>query len=298
MRVLLVVALVVAGVRVAEASCGSPHTALSPPSGASLPPHPTIYLFDTDHETNILDRLSISGELSDRIRFRATKLATHSNYTVHRIELGFLSVRERSIRVQWNGAPLATYVIADDPVVDQARVVDVTHETHYWTCSFNNTIEIAVEGNAIAYQIDWDDDRTTIVADHRLIWSDEANSTALLELGHPNCMSYTVEPELLGTARSFELYALFADGMVKRLGSSIAQLDDHGVRLPVELLQGADVRIPRHFEVAVTTSPHWVFAAGAAGGLVGALFVFVVGRRRRRVVESERLAPARWLDRT
>jgi hypothetical protein len=38
---------------------------------------------------------------------------------------------------------------------------------------------------------------------------------------------------LLATPRSFELYALFADGMVKRLGSSIAQLDERGgVRLP------------------------------------------------------------------
>jgi hypothetical protein len=148
----------------------------------------------------------------------------------------------------------------------------------------NEHIQLAVEGNAIAYQIDWDDDRTTVVADAHLMWSDgPAAGRQTLELGHPDCMSYNIERGLLATPRSFALHALFADGMVQHLGTSIAQLDDGHVRLPVELIRGADVRFPRRFAVAVTTSPHWVFASGAAGGLAGAIVVVLLGRRRRRL---------------
>ena len=166
---------------------------------------------------------------------------------------------------------------------DRAKVVDVTRYERSWTCSFADVIRVAVEGNAIAYRIEWDDDRTTVVADKDLMWTDApAGGRSVFELGHPDCWFYNVEPELLATAHSFELYALFADGKVQRLGSSIAQLGEHGVRLPVELIRGADVRFPRSFSVAVTTSPHWVFASGAAGGLAGAIAAFVLGRLRRR----------------
>ncbi len=292
---LLVAVFVLAGLRVASASCGSPHTALSPPSGARLPPHPTIYLFDTDHEVNVLDALEVTrvGDANEKIRFHAVQLATSADYTVHRLELWYASPRDGEIRVSWHGKPLATYMIGDDGEPDHAAVTDVDHHTHRWMCSFEDVIRIAVEGNAIAYQIQWDDDRTTVLADAHLVWSDAPRTDAELELGHPDCMAYNVASDQLAIAHTFELYALFADGRVKRLGSSIAQLDPQHVRLPVELIRGADVRLPRRFDVAVTTSPHWVFACAGTGGLAGGIVVVLVGRRRRREADAERLAPAR-----
>lgn len=269
--------------RVAHASCGSPFTALTPPSGSQLPPHATVYLFDTDHEANIRDNLVVTSAAEQRIKFRAVKLASTADYTVHRIELTFVSLRDKSIALDWKGTRLATYEIAEPGQPDEARVIDVTHHTRSWTCSFANEIEVAVDGNAIAYQIEWEDDRTTVVADEHVMWNNEAGDHSVFALGHPDCMSYNVEPELLATPRSFELYALFADGMVKRLGSSVAQLDERGgVRLPVELIRDADVRFPRRFSVAITTSPEWVIASGAVGGLAGAIVILVVGWKRRR----------------
>jgi hypothetical protein len=293
MRIALIVALLaLAGVRHARASCGAPRTALSPPSGATLPPHPTIYLFDTDDEANIRDSLVITRDDDTTEKFRPTRLAKSADYTVHRIEL-MVSPRDHAIQVRWKGELLARYAIADDGGVDQAKVVDVTHYVHHWMCSFADVIRVAVEGNAIAYQLEWEDDRTTVVADEHLLWSAaKLGEASVLELGHPDCMSYNVDSELLATPRSFELYALFADGKVQRLGSSVIRLDEHGVRLPVELIRGADVRLPRSFRVAVTTSPNWVFASGAAGGLAGAIVAFALGRRRRRLrLHQSPLAP-------
>jgi hypothetical protein len=282
---LAILLVLVTGVRVAAASCGSPHTALSPPGG-HLPPHGTIYLFDTDGEADVHDALAITREgSSDLLHFRATKLATTADYTVHRIELWSASDRDRTLDVRWHGQLLATYTIADDDASDQARVVDVIHEQWSWTCSFADVIRVAVEGNAVAYRIDWDDDRTTVLADSHLLWGGHGPADgAVLEIGHPNCMAWNVDPEQLAGARSFELYALFADGATRRLGASVMHLDDRGARVPVELIRGADVRLPRRFGVAVTTSPHWVFACGGVGGIAGAIVALVAVRRRRRHV--------------
>jgi hypothetical protein len=273
MRVTLIVVLaVLLSAHVADASCGGFSSALSPPSGTRLPPHPTIYLFDADHIANIYDSLSITTDSGDELEqhVRATKLASTPDYTVHRIELPWISARTHSIRVAWNGEPLATYVIADDAEPDRARVVDVSHEERHWMCSFQDVIAISVEGNAIAYQIEWDDDRTTVLAG--------SGDPALLELGHPDCMSYNVAPELLGRARTFELYALFADGAVKRLGSSIAQLDERGARLPVELLRAPGVGLARRFSVAAPAASLLAFACAACAVPLGLL----VWRRLRR----------------
>jgi hypothetical protein len=297
MRIAILVALLsLAGVRDAHASCGGFSTAVSPPTGARLPSFATIYLFDTDHEANIRDSLVISRDdaPTDVIRFFPSKLSESADYTVHRIAI-VGSVPGRTIRVRWKGEVIARYTIADEDAVevDQAKVVDVTHDVYNWTCSFSNVIQVAVEGNAIAYRIDWEDDRTTIVADRHLLWSNQPATPAVLELGHPNCMAYNVDPTLLATSRSFELSALFADGRVKYIGTSIAQLDELHVRLPVELIAGADARIPRHFNVAVATSPHWIFASGGVGGLAGAFVTLVVARRRRRLrVHTSPMQPA------
>jgi hypothetical protein len=290
-RIILVLSMLVFSVRVAAASCGAaPHTAFSPRSGAQLPPHPTIYLFDTDHETDIQDALSVDSAAGDAMRFRATKISTTGDYAVHRIELYRLSTREGSIRVWWHGQQLATYTIVEEGEPDHAQVVDVTHDRH-GICPFVDVFRIAVAGNATAFQLDWDDDRTTILADADLMWSGEsAEERAVIELGRPTCMHWNVDPYLLGTTHSFELYALFADGLVKRLGSSVAQLGEH-VREPKELLRSADVRFPRGFTIAVATSP-WVYASAGTGGLAGAAVVLLSTRRRRKRDEAERLARA------
>lgn len=158
-------------------------------------------------------------------------------------------------------------------------------------CSFADVFQIAVDGNAIAFQLDWDDDRTTILADAHVMWGHASEGRAVIELGHPDCMSWNVAPDLLGTAHSFELYALFADGRVTRLGSSVAQLGEP-VREPRELLRSTDVRFPRGFTVEVTTSL-WVYASAGTGGLAGAAVVLLATRRRRKRDEAERLARAR-----
>jgi hypothetical protein len=225
------------------------------------------------------------------MRFRATKISTTRDHTVHRIELYRASTRDSPIAVVWHGKELATYAIVEDGEPDHAQVIDVTHHTRNWMCSFADVFQIAVTGNAIAFQLDWDDDRTTVLADAHLLWNDEpADERAVIELGHPDCMAWNVHPDLLGTAHSFELYALFADGLVTRLGASVAQLGDH-VREPKELLRGVDVRFPRGFTVAVATSP-WVYASAGTGGLAGAAVVWFSTRRRRRREEAERLARA------
>lgn len=291
MRILLALCVLVASVRVAAASCGaSPDTVLSPRSGARLPPHPMIYLFDTDQETDVQDALSVENAAGELKVFRATRLSVAGDHAVHRIDLLHVSTRDHSIRVSWHGRELGTYPIVEDREPDHAQVVDVMHHTA-GLCPFADVFRIAVTGNAIAFEFDWDDDRTTILGDVHMMWSRESpEDRAEIELGASSCMRWNVDPFWIETAHSFELYALFADGLRKRLGASVAQLGEH-VREPRELLRGVDVRFPRRFTVEVATSP-WVYASAGTGGLAGAAVVWLSTRRRRKRDEAERLARA------
>jgi hypothetical protein len=275
----------------ARASCETPKVGFLPAPGGTLPPHPTIYVFVPRHHP--------PGKL---VTIEGTEasfepVATSRAYEVVRVRVA-ASKPGDEFTVRWRYADifdsdrgyLARYRIGATPP-NRARVVGVTRHLDRWMCSFADAIRLELDGTAIAYRVDWRDGETTIVpADGDALWPAYKDAPApgtvtATELGHLNCLGYSVDPEALARPRAFDLYALFADGSELRIGSSIAQLGDQGVRLPAELV--GEVRDARPYPVSTAMvaewlPPWWTAAPGALGGAVVLLGGALLGRRRHR----------------
>lgn len=239
------------GITEADAMCGSPEHTVLPAPGTPLPPEPTLYAF-TPHRA-LEARLIIEGaeasieRVAESHAYDVTRVRVHARDPGHEIRLYWRYPNGRTSRP-------AHYRVGAATPPNQARVVGVTRYTWNWTCSFADTIKLELEGTAIAYRVAWADGSTSILpADSRLLWLDNPDDAAALEpvrtttaeLGHINCMGYSVAPQALARPRPFVLYALYADGSEVRIGSAIAQLGKDGVRLPVELVAGAGEIAPQ-----------------------------------------------------
>jgi hypothetical protein len=239
------------GITEAGAMCDSPEPAILPAPGTPLPPDPTLYAFDPDH--NPKARLIVEGaeasieRVAESPAYDVTRIRVHARAPGHEIRLYWRDGNGSTSRP-------AHYRVGAATPPNQARVVGVTRHTWDWTCSFADTIKLELEGTAIAYRVAWADGSTTFLpADDRVMWPGNADDAAALaparitaaELGHINCMGYSVAPEALARPRPFVLYALYADGSEVRIGSAIAQLGEDGVRLPVELVADAGEIAPQ-----------------------------------------------------
>jgi len=265
-----------------------------PRSGGAVPPRPTIYAFVPLRRAGE-SRITVEGAEAS-----IESVATSPAFEVVRVRVS-AHQPGASFTVRWRGAgdseagsgPHARYWVGfAPPPPNRARVVGVTRHVDHWMCSFADTIQLELEGSAIAYRLDWRDGQTTILpADDRVLWESagerpEPGRPAIAELGHLDCLGHSVEPEALERPRGFELYALFADGSEERIGSAAAQLGDQGVRLPVELV-GQDraegpYGPPATRIVMERPPPWWNAAPGALGGAVVLLAGALLGRRRHR----------------
>lgn len=262
---------------VAHAQCMAPHVEFSPSTG-NLPRRATIYLFVPIHDAGgavsspdaklVVKRVAISPAFHV---YEIVVAANHGNVTVR-----YQPPRNPSSGDQPVGAQ-ATYVIGEAPP-NTARVTDVAHVERAWGCSHTNTIQLAVEGTAIAYRFNWHSspDVTFVPA------SDP-------QIGHLNCIGDNVEPSKLAETRGFDLHALFADGSTRQVGSAKARLDSYSVRLPMELLgrepaeqvapacNVAELREP----VEVEDSRSWFELLGGLAGLGALVAASVLARRTR-----------------
>jgi hypothetical protein len=276
----------------AAASCASPRVGFLPAPGATVPPRPTIYVFIPRPHLGER-RVTVEGAEASVEPVTASRA-----YEVVRVRV-LAHEPNQEFAVRWSDSDdadpeaghRARYRVGIAPP-NRARVVGVTRHLDEWTCSFADAIKLELDGTAIAYRLDWRDGETTVVpADDRALWPSYGEAPApgtitSAELGHLDCLGYSVDPEALARPRAFELYALFADGSELRIGSSVAQLGEAGVRLPTELVdQGQDVRL---YNVSTTSviaerpPPWWTAAPGALGGAVVLLGGALLGLRRHR----------------
>ena len=293
----------------ADAMCASPDPAFLPRTGEVVPPRPTLYAIVPDRAYLGEGRIAVEDGYGIDVKPQLETVSKSDAYEIVRIRVPLEEPGER-FTVSWrfggeaaDAQPRyrASYRIGS-AAPNRARVVGVSRHLEQWTCSHADTIRLELEGTALAYRFAWHDGTTTTVpADDGAIWrhgdSDvpgkEPPATTFAELGHLDCLGMSIDPEALGKARSFELYALFADGSEVRLGSSSAQLGEQGVRLPLELVDvpgvrpivgpGAGAGEPATFAViSEGPSPWWSAALGALGGAIALAGVALAAGLRRR----------------
>jgi hypothetical protein len=291
----------------ADACCARPNVGFSPASGTILPPRPTIYVF-IPREMSLLYEAQVFvggvGTIAGRAGAIVELVAKSHAYEVVRVRVldhqPGLELTVRWVSTLGETVGRASYRVGDPPP-DRARVVGVTHEEGDETGLSTGSIRLELEGTAIAYRLTWDDGSTTILpADDAIMWTaidENPRPPPTADLGHVGCVGYSVDLEELSHPRAFDLHALFADGSELRIGSSTAQLGGHGVRLPLELVNGAPDA--RGLEVAtrLVAPPWWTGAVGALGGAVALAGAALLGRRRRRDHMPRPLAVAAARDR-
>ncbi len=280
------------GSRSAGASCMRPRGGFSPPSGTVMPAKATVYLFVPRlHKAMKPIDLEVRGA-----SFVAREIGVTAIDRVVRIDL-VAGGPELSIRWapkddaargpealnRWlpedaeRGAEV-TYPVGT-PDANRATVIDVGHTKYGWTCSHQDTIDLTMTGNAVAYRLEWSDGVSTLLpANESALWGvdedSQSQSSHTLEIGYMNCIGSRVDLEALATLREVELLALFSDGSERRLGLTKMKLERMGVRLPWELLHAAvavvpsarpDPDEPRVKELGDPVWPAWLTLGALAG---------------------------------
>lgn len=233
----LVTAVLVLGAQPANAMCSDSVPVFAPASGEVVPRRATVYLFvpsasvrSPPRDEPIERALGVEGA-----RFVARQIMSSPAYRVVQLEL---FATGEQVTVRWNHDTTAVYRVGP-PSADVAKVVRLTHSKSEWTCSFQNTIDMEITGNAIAYRMDWSDGTSTVMPAGTARFfggAYERRTPVDIRVGHLNCMGYNVAPEALATLRRFDLVALFSDGAEHTIGSAEATIKDNHAVLPFELL--------------------------------------------------------------
>ena len=302
----LAAALLVLGAQPADAECASPSVTFSPATGGVVPRRATVYLF-APASWSSTDEVRTEGSLHvEGARFVARQIMTSPAYSVMQIEL---FATGEQVTMRWKNQSEAVYRVGA-PSANVAQVTQVKRLEDHWTCSFQDTIDMQVTGNAIAYRMDWSDGTSTVLPSGAWFFGTPNDRPSSIQVGHLNCMDYNIDPKALATLRRFDLVALFSDGAEHTIGSAQAKLDGKYAVLPQELLpHGAppedapprrdvptlkEMHIPRElFNPRELPAPlYWralaaiaqhipAWAAVGALGSLGAISAFALLRRRR-----------------
>jgi hypothetical protein len=231
------------GARSASADCARPRGEFLPPRATHLPARGVVYLIipetpqyyttplDEAEGALVEDTLEVRGAT-----FSARILQEDRFSTVVRIDYR-ATAEQMTLRWTLDTEVLASYQISTAPSdPNRATVTAVDRLEDEWSCSYSDTIDIALHSNA--YRVAWEDGTTTFLSD-QFFTSDPSLDTPLsqlVRLGHYSCLGYNVDPELLAEQRSFQLFALFADGTEAAFPVARTRLEDYAITLPTELV--------------------------------------------------------------
>lgn len=290
--VCLLAAVAIFGARDAAAECARPRGELAPRDGSVLPARGVVYLNIPEtpryYKSALADAEGVLVEDSLEVRgatFEARILQEDEFSTVVRIDYR-ATAAQMSIRWTLDSDVEATYQISRTLAPNRATVTAVGHLDDEWACSYSDSIELTVDSNAAAYRVDWEDGTTTFLEPPR--FDDQPGHR--LFLGHLSCLGYNVDPERLASLRSFRLFALFPDGTEAAFPVAHAMLDDHGVRLPDELLGTTAAPLPSPLLAPAPLSHHllglsWLRTLLLSLSVLGVVLLILLTRRflRRRL---------------
>lgn len=261
--------------------CAASSQAIVEPAPLSVvPASPTFYIFAPNllHDgTYFVTNITVTNTATEHANntIRITHISTDPTFVVFRVES---DARDGVVLLQFDDGSADTYRYTIDPdlKIQPSRVVGYSIDDMV-ACDYQEgAVTIDTEGDAIAYAAHWDDGTTTIVPDNH----DEYRPRGL-RLG-ASCDSTNVPFAKLHELRQFGLYALYADGSNKLVGTSSLQLTSHLMRAPVELLRRrADPPEAAPPSAApVAADPTW--SSMLSGLAVGACVVFASRSLRRR----------------
>ena len=292
--VVLLLILTAAGEAAAMCARGSGSTT-EPASGSVLPANPTVYVFlrwtgEPIHVTDLKGR---------RIAARIELVGESPAYQVYAVRP---HIRRGGLRVQFDASrEPALFDVSPSARVSPELVVGTPSYTYDdWTWPPSDFTNVPVEGNAIAYRVEWRQDGALRLAYLPAAMGDfyRADNVprrrSMLQLGFVSCFGSTVPDEAFHAPALVRVIGLHADGteqdggviVAHRLGV-IARKPRFGVydpRFPPEpfdeavVFQGAEAEPSRVAPIA----------ALAVAAMLTATVLILARRQRRR--EQQRAA--------
>ncbi len=213
MRIVLAVALTLLAPLAAAAKCAAPSPFVSPEAGTSIPPGATLFVFlPSWRGEGAVDVRTPEGKPVVHTR---TALSKSPAFAVERLVLG-AGVRGEVVvtLADRQGAEprrLAGYRVGEPASCAAEKPVTirkVEDESHAWTCSYQQTVNLTPSVVAPAYRVRYARSEAdlragkveSVVVPYRMErffhWKDErweAPAAGQVELGHVNCTGKTIE---------------------------------------------------------------------------------------------------------
>ena len=208
-----------------HAKCASPMAFVSPSPAVRLPPDPTLYLFvprwfevsglvaaDDRDQPLPMDVEPADGTPSYRVFRLKVHTGASSSFVITSANDDLLP-HEYSVAPGWTAASSKGL-----------RLLEVEHERHRWTCSYQRTANLKVEDRGpAAYRVEWSDSREEYLDGARrsavfppamdrffLGWSGQEPGVDVIQLGHVDCLGLTLE--FSDAPRYVGVVALYPDG--------------------------------------------------------------------------------------
>lgn len=204
----------------AEAECGVPAATFGPPSEATVPADPTIYLFVptwiADHRPDADGpRARAHGrDLPHTLRevSRSDAWITYA-MTIESDGPGPIEVRAHGVHATYRVDPAWSA-----PVERSTGPTAAAWEEDHWTCSFSAVWTVSLSAEAAAYRVEIGPDPAApghtalFPRDPHLFWSTNERPAPAVELGHANCFGWTVPEAVARSAPWLRVTPLYADG--------------------------------------------------------------------------------------
>lgn len=217
------------GPQSAQAMCASPRIGFSHEDGATLPEDPSVYVF-------------IPGELRHRIEVLAgdevlerevVEVSRSDALAAYRVSFETAGHTEVQLQLRGSGDDPLTYTIDPAwraPAPRSSEGVIKTKSSRYrWQCSYEKARQLLLADDAPAYRVEIADSRAAYDRGERGRWvvphdmgrlwrsyaEPEVPSPAadpVIELGHLNCMGWSVPKQLYEGCMVVGVVALHPDG--------------------------------------------------------------------------------------
>ena len=183
---------------------------LAPYDGATLPPHPTLWLFSLEPEMPRIETdapmrrgpVEVFGDLHvQRVELRAAR----GQVEVHMAQGPYF---ERTVTYTIDPA----WAREATPALGPWAVSDFA-----WSCSFADELTAEVETAAAAFEVVLRDRRTVVPGERLHAFGPRTFGPSVLGLGHASCFGYTVAGGRPAIADVQEIWALYPDGSRVRL---------------------------------------------------------------------------------
>lgn len=218
----------------AHADCASPGVATSPPTGAAVPPDPTIYVFLPAFGDGVplTDRIQVAAD-GKPIPARVEQVSRSPAFTAVRVSIDTDGQKQIALTYDsgWERGEARFSITRDRRTRKrpQAVLAEVERRKDAWTCSFTDAWFLTMSTPADAYRVEW---ATSPVAWQRGaqtvgvfprsgmdFWHRPEDSSAArpttrgsIGLGHLNCFAYTIPAAALDGPLFVKVTGLFADG--------------------------------------------------------------------------------------